>query len=171
MKKMITLTVLFMLIFVVIGKMEIEAAPNIVEKMDSMISSKLNPIVLMKNIKSKMTAFSKRIRIELTNYDEVKFKNVHLAHKRQHKKSGEKDYLLIKGQVKNLMNRYLSGVTVHVVMFDENGQNIGHKDGNVVPNIIKINGAKKGYFTIKFPYDSSIARMEMDLVWSGKEEI
>lgn len=128
------------------------------------------PRVINAEIRTKTSSFKRNISIEITKYDEARIEHAYLEHKRKKKKSGEKDYLYVKGAVKNLMNRHLSGAIVTATFIDNNGQVVGHEFGEVIPRIIRLNGAKEGYFTVKTKYDPFVTQCKLTLNWSGKEE-
>jgi len=129
-----------------------------------------SPKVFDAEIRTKIESFKRNIQVKLQRYDEARIEYAYLEHKRKKKKTGEKDYLYVKGAVKNLMNRHLSGAVVLVDFVNDVGQVVAREYGEVIPRIIRLNGAKKGYFTVKTSYNPSISLCKLTLNWSGKEE-
>jgi hypothetical protein len=129
-----------------------------------------SPEVFDAEIRTKIESVKRNIQIEAQRYDDARIEYIYLEHKRKKKKKGEKDYLYVKGAVKNLMNRHLSGAIVTADFIDASGQVVAREYGEVIPRIIRLNGAKKGYFTVKTSYNPSVSLCKLTLNWNGKEE-
>jgi len=127
-------------------------------------------VLLTKEIKTSFSDYKGAIEVQLQEYDEMKFKHVYLEHRKERKKYNEVDFLYVKGAIKNLMNRHLSGATVTAKFMNDEGQEVEIKAGSVIPRIIRLNGEKKGYFTVKVPFDHRIKTCRLDINWTGKEE-
>ena len=140
------------------------------------ISSTLHAIALpatksiSAEIRSIIPDLSSVMQIEMQLYDEARIMYAYLEHQRKKKKTGEVDYLYVKGAVKNLRNRILSGAVVIVDFMDNAGNVVAREQGSVIPRIIRLNGAKKGHFTVKTKYDPFITQCKIRLDWSGKED-
>jgi len=121
------------------------------------------PKVFDAEIKTKIESHKRTIQVELQRYDDARIENAYLEHKRKKKRTVEKDYLYVKGAVKILTNRHLSGAMVMTAFMNAEGQVVAKEYGEVIPRIIRLNGAKKGYFTIKTSYNPDITNCKISL--------
>ncbi len=108
--------------------------------------------------------------IEIVKYDNAKIQNVYTQIKNKKAKDGEKQYLYVKGTVKNTTMGTLSEPTVTAQFIDEKGKSITRHYGTVIPRMIRSQGNKKGHFTIKAPYDPSLSLLKLSLNWAGKNK-
>ncbi len=127
-------------------------------------------MVTKEEIRTKNFAFQGNIDVETETYDEAKIRNVYLEHKTKMKKSGKKEYLYVKGSLKNLSKSILAGAVITAKFFDTEGNLIAVERKSVTPNIMRRYRRSKGYFTIKTKYNSQIKLCKLEANWSGKEE-
>jgi hypothetical protein len=103
--------------------------------------------------------------VEAPHYSEAEIDRIHWKYDEN---DNGKNYLILKGSVKNLQNRLLSGAVVVAHFFDENGNLVRNEYSEVIPRIIRLNGSKRGRFTVKVPYDKRISLCKLDMSCSGR---
>tara|TARA_B100000745_G_scaffold279508_1_gene211043 strand:+ start:387 stop:845 length:459 start_codon:yes stop_codon:yes gene_type:complete len=126
--------------------------------------------VKQEEIRTKNDSFKREIKIETEEYYDAKVSNVYLQHKNKKKRSGEKDYLYVKGTFKNLRRTILAGAVITAKFYDGEGNLIAVEKKSVIPRILRRYRKGIGHFTIKTKYDSRIELCKLEANWSGKEE-
>lgn len=122
------------------------------------------PKIIEETVKSKVESFRRNIKIEISKYDEARrIENVYLEHQHKKKKSGEKDYLLVNGSVKNTSISKISGMAVVAEFLDDKGNIIATEHDDIIPRVVRWHRVRRGYFTIKTEFNPAIAQCKLKL--------
>lgn len=121
-------------------------------------------------IRIKNETFKTMVEIDIEEYDDARINNVYLEHRQRVRKTGAKDYLYVKGSLKNLRKTILAGAYVTAKFYDSDGKLIDVERGEVIPRIMRQYRKNRGKFTVRLPYNSQISLCKLTATWSGKED-
>jgi len=102
------------------------------------------------------------LKVELPEYKDVSMKVTSAVY------NPERKMITIKGVVKNRTRSMLAGVDVHAELMDKNGKLLAQRFERVVPNVIRMTGARLGRFTMVVCCDPGLDAIKFNVSWSGK---
>lgn len=121
-------------------------------------------------IRSNNETIKTMVEIDIEEYDDMRINNVYLEHRQRVRKTGAKDYLYVKGSLKNLRRTILAGSYITAKFYDSDGNLIDVERSVVIPRILREYRRNRGNFTVRVPYNSQISLCKLTATWNGKED-